>query len=265
MRDAFVTILVEPNALFREGLSRILRAARFRIVNSAPLIDHSTLEMLADHENVLLVIGSGHGADAAAKQIELFKERYLTARVAVVADCYRQSDVLSVFRAGANAYFVQATSCDAFVRTLNLVMLGQTFVPAEILPFFLDHEHKAITPFRLEANGAATITEHAHAPHLSTQEKRILDYLIEGDSNKIIARKIDIAEATVKVHIKAILRKIQVRNRTQAAIWAMHNGSSRFEDRPKREIESSAVLTDSQKPIREGLKEPACAGTTARP
>jgi two-component system nitrate/nitrite response regulator NarL len=49
--------------------------------------------------------------------------------------------------------------------------------------------------------------------------------LIEGDSNKSIARKIDIAEATVKVHVKAILRKIRVQNRTQAAIWGMKNGS----------------------------------------
>jgi two-component system, NarL family, nitrate/nitrite response regulator NarL len=45
--------------------------------------------------------------------------------------------------------------------------------------------------------------------------------IVEGASNKVIARKIDITEATVKVHVKAILRKVRVRNRTQAAIWAM--------------------------------------------
>jgi two-component system nitrate/nitrite response regulator NarL len=62
------------------------------------------------------------------------------------------------------------------------------------------------------------------APHLSPREKAILSCLIEGNSNKCIARKIDIAEATVKVHVKAILRKIRVQNRTQAAIWGMNNG-----------------------------------------
>jgi two-component system nitrate/nitrite response regulator NarL len=60
---------------------------------------------------------------------------------------------------------------------------------------------------------------------LSTQEKRILRYLVDGSSNKVIARKIDIAEATVKVHVKAILRKIRVHNRTQAAVWAINNNS----------------------------------------
>jgi hypothetical protein len=51
-----------------------------------------------------------------------------------------------------------------------------------------------------------------------------LQRLIEGDSNKCILRKIDIAEATVKVHVKAILRKIRVQNRAQAAIWGMNHG-----------------------------------------
>jgi two-component system nitrate/nitrite response regulator NarL len=54
----------------------------------------------------------------------------------------------------------------------------------------------------------------------SSREVEILDCLTRGDANKLIARKFDIAEATVKVHIKAILRKIRVGNRTQAAIWA---------------------------------------------
>ena len=60
---------------------------------------------------------------------------------------------------------------------------------------------------------------------LSPREKLILRCIIEGDSNKCIARKIDIAEATVKVHVKAILRKIGVQNRTQAAIWGINHGS----------------------------------------
>jgi two-component system nitrate/nitrite response regulator NarL len=55
---------------------------------------------------------------------------------------------------------------------------------------------------------------------LSFREASILRCLMDGDSNKVIARKCDIAETTVKVHIKAILRKIGVKNRTQAALWA---------------------------------------------
>jgi len=53
----------------------------------------------------------------------------------------------------------------------------------------------------------------------------ILRCIIEGDSNKCIAHKIDIAESTVKVHVRTIFRKIRVQNRTQAAVWGINNGS----------------------------------------
>jgi two-component system nitrate/nitrite response regulator NarL len=61
-------------------------------------------------------------------------------------------------------------------------------------------------------------------PHLTERQKIILCCLLKGDTNKIIARQIAITEATVKVHVKMILRKINVQNRTQAAIWAMNHG-----------------------------------------
>ena len=65
---------------------------------------------------------------------------------------------------------------------------------------------------------------NVHPPHLSGREAQMLDGLVKGHANKVIARTCDITEATVKVHMKSILRKIRVDNRTQAAIWAMANG-----------------------------------------
>jgi two-component system nitrate/nitrite response regulator NarL len=61
-------------------------------------------------------------------------------------------------------------------------------------------------------------------PHLSEREVQVLNGLVKGHANKVIARTCDIAESTVKVHIKSILRKIRLSNRTQAAIWALGNG-----------------------------------------
>ena len=63
-------------------------------------------------------------------------------------------------------------------------------------------------------------------PRLSEREAQVLDGLVQGHANKVIARSCDITEATVKVHMKSILRKIQVANRTQAAVWALEHGHS---------------------------------------
>jgi two-component system nitrate/nitrite response regulator NarL len=105
--------------------------------------------------------------------------------------------------------------------------MGETIFPPAFLSFALDPESDRVGKAVLRDENAQPIlftTRDAIAPQLSPREKSILQCLIEGYSNKCIARKIDIAEATVKVHVKAILRKIRVQNRTQAAIWGMNNG-----------------------------------------
>ena len=74
---------------------------------------------------------------------------------------------------------------------------------------------------RLPDRAADDEMNFGHARSLSSKEESILNWLTRGASNKMIARELDIAEATVKVHVKAILRKTRVQNRTQAAMWAV--------------------------------------------
>ena len=78
----------------------------------------------------------------------------------------------------------------------------------------------------LSANNSATqyMAPLGNSPKLSEREAQILDGLVKGHANKVIARTCDITEATVKSHMKSILRKIQVANRTQAAVWALEHG-----------------------------------------
>ena len=144
-----------------------------------------------------------------------------------MADHYRLDEMVSAFRAGANGYFIDVMTCDVFVKSIELVMMGETIFPPAFMSSILaaesDHRarrcHATKMIGRFSSRRSDSITQQ-----LSPREKSIMHCLIEGDSNKCIARKIDIAEATVKVHVKAILRKIRVQNRTQAAIWGINNG-----------------------------------------
>jgi two-component system, NarL family, nitrate/nitrite response regulator NarL len=70
---------------------------------------------------------------------------------------------------------------------------------------------------------APSFEDRSNDARLSPREKEILSHLVTGHSNKLIARYLGIAEATVKVHLKSVQRKIRVENRTQAAIWALAN------------------------------------------
>ena len=227
-RQSCAIILVGKSILLREGLARILRSENFRILASVSCADDLLSSKLQLHQPLFLVVHTGDDFDAAVEQIELFRDQYPGRRIAIVADHYRLSELVSAFRAGANGYFVDVMACDVFIKSIELVMMGETIFPPAFLSFVLDPEGdpRGQAAPRDENNQAILIrTENTLAPQLSAREKSILRCLIEGDSNKCIARKIDIAEATVKVHVKAILRKIRVQNRTQAAIWGMNNGS----------------------------------------
>jgi DNA-binding NarL/FixJ family response regulator len=226
-RQSFATILVGKSILLREGLARILRSANFRILASVSCADDLLPSKLQLHQPLFVVVHTGDDFDAAVEQIELFRDHHPGGRIVIVADHYRLVELVSAFRAGANGYFADVMTCDAFIKSMELVMMGETIFPPAFLSFVLDpeSEHLREAVPGDENNQAILVTEDALAPQLSSREKSILRCLIKGDSNKCIARKINIAEATVKVHVKAILRKIRVQNRTQAAIWGMNNGS----------------------------------------
>jgi two-component system, NarL family, nitrate/nitrite response regulator NarL len=247
MQQPAETVVTRPKAPPGEGLAQ---ATDFRIVASTSDVGDlaKILFSLSPSRNrpVLLIIDASNKGDDVVSQIKLFKKQYPRGRVAVLADHYRRSDLVSAYRTGANAFFTKATSCGAFIKTLELVMLGETILPPELLPFIRErenrHEHTRVAlrsadapppsgiddedlpPLAIGADALRTLGTDA-IPRLSAREKCILSCIVEGRSNKSIARKIGIAVATVKVHVKAILRKIRASNRTQAAIWAVNNSS----------------------------------------
>lgn len=227
-QNCFPVILIGKSILLKEGLARILRASNFRILASKSCADDLHPDKSAPGAPLCLIVHAGDDFDATVEQIELVRSRYPDGRIAIVADHYRLKDLTAAFLAGANGYFVNAT-CDRFVKSVELVMLGVTIFPPAFLSFILDPTPRltdAVKSDRTHDRSGEPIllaTEDPIAPLLSPREKSILLCIIEGDSNKCIARKMDITEATVKVHVKAILRKIRVQNRTQAAIWAINH------------------------------------------
>jgi len=131
--------------------------------------------------------------------------------VAVLADSDTPADIASAVRVGAHAYFVDPVSSQAFIKSLELVMLGETILPAAVLSAIVDdpgyykgdNEHKAVL-YDVKPAREALEAERNDTPQLSVRERSILNCLIEGYSNKAIANKIGISDATVKVTLSNI-------------------------------------------------------------
>ncbi|EIM27741.1 response regulator transcription factor [Microvirga lotononidis] len=213
------TILIEPNALLREGLRRILAETVY-----CPSVAASSLEEMGvvqgiESSTVVLIIDASRDHDATCHQARMLKEGNPSAKVIMLIEEYDLKQVVAAFQAGADAYLKKSISHEVLVKSLDLVMLGEAIFPGAILDLLRERDVQA------SQAKPAPMPEDTHesslpAKGLSVRETVILRCLMDGDSNKIIARKFDITEATVKVHVKAILRKIQAKNRTQAAIWA---------------------------------------------
>ena len=193
----------------------------------------------------------------------------------------RQGDVVTALRAGVNACFAHLTACDAFLKALDLVMLGETVVQPLLWVMKLGEEgnadhvgpREAVDPDRgpepsdklfgpddpvdefggpgPDLNGPGDLQEALPAcpsdmsPSLSPRQRFILQCLIQGDSNKHIARKIAVSEGTVKCHLKTLLKKMQLRNRTQAAIWAVSHRADLIEPGTEDENVGAPTLNGS--------------------
>ncbi|GAB1716322.1 MAG: hypothetical protein NTAFB05_13640 [Nitrobacter sp.] len=208
----------------REGIARILRAENIRVRASG-----SSHEVMAGtfraSQLLFLIVHTSDDFSIAVKQINVLRDKHPSGRIIVVAHHNRSTDPDLAFQAGAAGYLVSDMPCDAFVKSIELVMMGEAVFPRVFQSSDLARksEERRSTRRADEDVGAIIASEDTYTPPLSPRELAILRCLISGSSNKSIARKIDIAEATVKVHVKAILRKIRVQNRTQAAIWGMNH------------------------------------------
>jgi two-component system nitrate/nitrite response regulator NarL len=105
-------------------------------------------------------------------------------------------------------------STESLLQALRMIQRGERVVPRHLAQS-LTKPGSSVGEVRQKEKGPGS---------LSPREQEIVRRLVRGESNKVIAHGLSITEATVKVHLKAVLRKISVDNRTQAAIWAMNNG-----------------------------------------
>lgn len=209
------TVLVGKNSLAREGLRRILNEDNFTVQAS---IESGTclLDQSAEADAPNLIIVDGCEPDQIETELELFKTGFPHARRVVLTDSFQLKNVIDAFKGGADGYIVKEISCEALLESLRLVAMGEKVMPSQLARHLL---HMAS-----ETPVAQPVRNADVARILSEREIMTLRYLLMGHPNKVIARRLDISEATVKVYVKAILRKLRVSNRTQAAIWAVNNG-----------------------------------------
>jgi two-component system nitrate/nitrite response regulator NarL len=140
------------------------------------------------------------------------KREFPGVKAVLLTDSLSSTSLQTAVEGGANALLPKDISADALHYSLELVLLGEQIFPTV----------QSLLKPRSSPGDELPMMSSRHVP-LSTRERQVLACLVDGLPNKTIARNLNMAEATVKVHLKALLRKIHAQNRTQAAIWGMNN------------------------------------------
>lgn len=218
MSRVILTALISSDSLLGDGLAHILRSANYRIAGVAASLRELRIASRQSPEMLILVSpGLGSLVDTVAE----VRRSFAFVKIVVLSERGELAVCAEVLRAGAVAYLPRSMSRDLFVESLDLVVAGKVVIEAELLAQLLNPPGATAVsePISLEPPRFQSITNR-----LSDREAEVLQCLVRGDSNKHIGRRFDIAETTVKVHIRSVFRKIGASNRTQAAIWAINQG-----------------------------------------
>ncbi|MBM1169445.1 LuxR C-terminal-related transcriptional regulator [Microvirga arabica] len=215
------------NPLLRIGLETVLAGEGFDVCHEA-IDDISTLPEIPEGQHALFIIDGEIRSDAIIDTINQIKTSFPDAKIVIVAETFEAAAVSAFWKAGAHGFCLSNSQSEILAGSLHLVMLGEVVLPAALVLSMTETKanHAVAVP---ADNPGGNIDLRLSGRRLSMRETQILAFLREGAPNKVIARKLNLSESTVKVHVKAILKKVGACNRTQAALWATHHVSAEIE------------------------------------
>lgn len=215
-------LVVDDHTLFRRGLVALLSLdERFDVSCQAGDIGEALRCVTRSRPDLILLdnhLPGVRGVDGIAA----LKDAAPGTRILMLTVSENEDDLTAALQAGADGYLLKTVELDHLSEFILKVLAGESVVSPEMMT-------KLVTAFRAKAPAPAAGEPVAKGTPprdpsalalLSAREREVLGRIACGDSNKLIARKLDIAETTVKIHVQHILRKLQLSSRVQAAVYA---------------------------------------------
>lgn len=208
--DVTHIMIVDDHPLFRKGLAQLLNDQDdFDVAFEASSGDEA-LALLTNNEPDLIILDLNMRGRDGLSTLQMMRDREITSRILMLTVSDAQTDVLSCLRAGADGYLLKDLDPQELLNQIRESANGSVVVDP-----------------RLASALAGALRERTHSQtgmaSLTDREQQILKLIASGMSNKMIARHFDIVESTVKVHVKHLLKKLGLRSRVEAAIWAIEN------------------------------------------
>ena len=210
---SYVAVL-SGSQLSQAAFVSLLKSLGFEPVNAAATLDKLAPHPEADGVADLLLVDLPGALDVDTVMRDV-KLRMPNSKVVFLSANFDLQELIACFAVGANGYLLKTLSGNGLREALTLVRAGEKVFPSELAAVIGMNIQKGEAP-----KGATALQDCG----LSEQEIKILRLLVDGMSNKVIASTLQMAESTAKLHLRSIMRKLRVSNRTQAALWAARRG-----------------------------------------
>lgn len=213
-------VIADDHQMFRQGL-RLLLEDELKVAEIVEAADFDTaLDRAASMKQVdLILVDLKMPGMAGGASIRSVRQAYPLAKVVVVSGFTGRDEILDALGAGAHGYVPKRLSIEELTAALRLVMGGGVYVPPDIATVPPESGDDMVDlPMPSRPPGDTDLSR------LTPRQRDVLRELSQGRSTKEIARSLDLAEGTVKIHLAAIFRLLGVRNRTEAAIAAAKFG-----------------------------------------
>ena len=218
MNAPIKTLLVDDQASFREAMHILLELDSSVEVVAEAANGEEALKLSAEHMPQVVLMDLQMPVMCGAEATRRIRDRHPGIRVLVLSVFDQEKDVFEALRAGASGYILKNTPMAQMMDAIRVVAAGQTYLQPSIATQVVAEFNRLSRPITLSGE------ERRLASMLSQREVEILQHLVRGMSNKEIASALSLTEGTVKNHMTRILDKLQVPDRTGAALKARDLG-----------------------------------------
>ncbi|HNA30185.1 MAG TPA: two-component system response regulator NarL [Thiobacillaceae bacterium] len=203
--------IVDDHPLFRRGLIQLLGTIpQFQLVGEASC-GRDGIDLVKRLKPDVLLLDLNMKDMSGQEVLKEVKAGDLDTRVIMITVSDQAEDLVAALRNGADGYLLKDMEPEEMVASLKAAANGKLTIS------------EALTHILAAALRGQNRPETVREADLTDQEVRILERIATGMSNKVIGRELDIAEGTVKVHVKHILRKLTLKSRVEAAVWAVEH------------------------------------------
>ncbi len=207
-------LLIDDHTLFRAGLSDLLTRRGIEVLDAVGSGTEGLKRASELHPDIVLLDMRMPQMDGISVLTKL-KDTHPDLPVAMLTTSSDESDLVGALRNGAQGYLLKDMEPDDLVVALRDIISGKTVVAPDLAPVLASAVQAENQPKEEKEDPFAVLTP---------REYEILTLLAEGQSNKVIARNLGISDGTVKLHVKAILRKLNISSRITAAVMAVEYG-----------------------------------------